>query len=147
MSIGIYSSPDKDSIISSERPFTITFDGRVGGAQDRRIYIHNNDTTRWYSSITVQAVDESGINVVDGSEVGFSWRLVQKDVVPTNEEWALVSDGNTLSLSNNLGSISEPDVVTFLPVWIRVQIPRSQLVQTIVDVELRISATETLTDG
>lgn len=142
MSLGIYFAPNEDSILSSQKPFTVTFDGRIGGALDKCIYIRNSNTARWYESITVKAVDTSGTSMVDGSQEGFFWKLIQKDIPPTDIEWDEVSSGNTLQLNTSLGSSSFADVSTYIPVWIRVQIPRGQDIQTITDIVLRIDAQE-----
>lgn len=142
MGLGLYSKPDSDYPINSLNPFTVTFDGRIGGAQDRLIYLRNDDTDRWFNNITVQAIDPSGDDWVDGTIPGFSWRLMQQDVAPTEEEWGLVAAGNTLSISTVLGSSIFADIVTYVPIWVRVQIPRGQAVSTITEIIFRISATE-----
>lgn len=144
MALGIYSTPHPDAQFGALQPFTITFDGRIGGAQDRLVYIRNDDATRWYSSVTISAHDTEGFNLVDGSQAGFSWKLMSKDIPPTEEEWALVSPGNTVSFSGNLGSDTLGDIITFVPVWVRVEIPRGQAVSVFTDITLRVRATEAL---
>lgn len=142
MSLGVYSTPNENSVLSSQKPFTVTFDGRIGGALDRCVYIRNSNTARWYENITIKAVDTSGTDMVDGSQEGFSWKLIQKDIPPTDIEWDEVSSGNTLQLDTDLGNSAFADIITYIPVWIRVQIPRGQNIQTITDIVLRIDAQE-----
>ena len=142
MGLDIYSAPNEDSKFTTQSPFTVTFDGRIGGAQDKCIYIRNDDTARWYENITVKAVDTVGIDVVDGTQEGFFWKLIEKDVAPSDIEWNELSPGNTLQLSVDLGSSTSADIVTYIPVWVRVQIPRGQRIQTIKDVVLRLEAQE-----
>lgn len=146
MSISLYKTPNYNSEFSAFLPFTLTFDGRIGGAQDRQVFIRNHDASRWYSNIQIQAVDSAGLDLTDNSVDGFMWKLLSKDIVPTEEEWAQVTAGASLSLSDSLGSSSLGNTVTFLPVWIRVQIPRGQSIQTIKDIVLRITATEGLVE-
>ncbi|MHA1909774.1 MAG: hypothetical protein ACW98Y_20930 [Candidatus Thorarchaeota archaeon] len=148
MSLAIYSAPyDDNKLTGTNTTFTMTFDGRVGGIQDRRIYIRNDETIRWYENITLSVIDYTGDSIVDGTNPGFYWKLMEKDIIPTNEEWDLIASGNTLSLSSDLGSSLLADIVTYLPVWIRVAIPRGQSIQTIKGVILRISATEGVVSG
>lgn len=144
MALGLYAAPDASAQLNLLSPFTVTFDGRIGGAQDRLIYVHNDDPTLWYSGITVAVRDVEGVDITDDSVAGWSWRLMSKDIVPTEEEWELVTHGASLSLSSNLGSAVIGDIITFLPVWVRVQIPRGQAISVIKDVTLRITATENL---
>lgn len=130
MALALYSSPDSSSILSSDKPFTLTFDGRIGGAQDRCVYIRNDDYFRWYTDISISVI---------GSV--YQWKLMTKDTVPSHEEWRDVSTG-TLVLDTGIGSSSTVDIVTFLPVWVHVEVPRDQLIQTITSINLRIAATE-----
>jgi len=120
----------------------LTFDGRIGGERDRLVYVRNDDILRYYTDIQVSPTDSSGDNIVNGTTSGFFWKLMLKDIAPTNAEWALVSPGNTISLGADLGDTTAGDIVTYLPFWVRVAIPRSQRIQTITDVVLNITATE-----
>jgi hypothetical protein len=147
LGLSLYSKPNELSQFTSRNPFVLTFDGRIGGAQDKLVYVRNNASDRWYDSIQLVAVDTDGIDIVDGTTAGWSWKLKEKDTAPTSEEWAIVSAGNTLSLGSSLGNTSMADIVTYLPVWVRVEIPRGQRIQTIIDVVLQISAQEHLIDG
>jgi len=47
-----------------------------------------------------------------------------------------------VSLGADLGSSGDGDIITFLPLWIRVAIPRAQRIQAITNVVIRITATE-----
>lgn len=145
MSLGIYSSPHEDYKLDASSPFTITFDGRIGGAQDRIIYVRNDDTARWYSDIQIQPVySGSGTNIVNGERTGWRWKLIEKDVPPTGDEWSQVAPGVVLSLSSDIGSSLLADIVTFLPVWVRAVVPSGQRIQAITDVVLRLTSTEGL---
>lgn len=148
MALDLYLDTNENSKMSSDGSgypaFTVTFDGRIGGSIDTRVYIRNDDLALYYTNITLGPVDTAGDNIVNGSIAGFDWRLAEKDIPMTNEEWALVTPGNTLSLSSDLGEDGLGDISTYLPVWIRVSIPRGSSIQTIKDVVLRIQATENL---
>jgi hypothetical protein len=148
MGLGIYSAPDESTKFTSISPFTVTFDGRVGGFQDKCIYIRNDDITLWYSDIVLAGVDtDAGDSRTDGTREGWEWKLLEKDVAPVLLEWRDIAAGNALSLSSNIGSSSRADISTFLPVWVHVETPRGQSIQTIVDIVLRLSAMENLLNG
>ena len=144
MGIGIYLEPEDDVLIESTSPLVVTFDGIVGGSQDRQIFIRNNDRELWYSDISLTAVDTSGIDIVDGTAEGFEWKLLQKDTPPTNDEWRLVTAGASLSFASNLGSSTLADISSYISAWVRVSIPRGQPGSTITDVVLRLAFTENL---
>lgn len=140
MSLGLYLDTTSDSLITSKNKFSITFDGRIGGTQDKIIYIRNDDITRWYDDITLEAYDSSASNIVNNGR--WSWKLKESDIVPTNEEWANISSGNTVTLSVDVGSSTYADIVSYIPVWIRVEVPNKQYVQTIETVNFILRAQE-----
>ena len=131
--LAIYKEPTE--LFSSTNPFTVTFDGRIGGSQDRRLYIRNDSDSVYYTNITVSVVDV-------GSEGNILWKLKQKDIPPTNDEWMEVATGNTLSISSDIGSSSQADTATYLSFWIKAITTRGQDVRTLTNYIIRLSATE-----
>ena len=144
MGLGLYSQPDIDTVFSATSPFTLTFDGKTGGSLEKCIYLRNDDTTKWYSSIQVEVVDDSGNDITDGTRQGWEWRLKESDLPLMVDEWDEVVPGNTLSVSSNLGTSIKADTVTFLPIWVRVMVPGNQRIQVIDNVVFHITATESL---
>ena len=144
MALALYSKTHEDYALTSTSPFTITFDGRLGGKLTKKIYLRNDETAKWYSGITITPYDTSGSNIVNGSIDEFEWKLLQKDTAPTFEEWDAEDAGATLTISSNIGNSTFGDIITYLPIWVFVRIPRGQAVQNITDVVLRIEATENL---
>jgi hypothetical protein len=142
MALALYSFPDESAKIIDSKPFTVTFDGRRGGSIQTKIYIRNDDSDRYYTDLQLVAYDTEGDNIVDGSQTGFEWKIIEKDIAPTLQEWEQVSAGNTLSVSVDLGTSVLGDIITYIPCWIMVNIPRSQPISTITDVVLRIQARE-----
>jgi hypothetical protein len=134
MALGIYNSTSPTDVLGDDKPFTVTFDGRVGGIQDRCIYIRNDDLGSWYEDIVLQPI---GIT-------GSTWWLIEKDTVPINEDWEGVTPDIALSLSDNIGSATLSDTSTYLPVWIRIQIPKGADIQTITSITFRLTATRHL---
>jgi len=148
MGIAIYSEPKPTAALSSDdtfyRPFTVSFNGELGGNIVRRLYVRNDDPTRYYEDIQIVAVDSESPSRVTNAKSGWNWKMVEKDIAPVEEEWPDVAAGNTLILSSDLGSTSMGDSATYLSFWVRVEIPPNQLVDNIKDIVLRLTATEIL---
>lgn len=134
MALGIYNSTSPTDILDTSKPFTVTFDGRVGGMQDRCIYIRNDDLGSWYENISLHL---SGVS-------GSTWWLLEKDTVPINEDWQDVVPNAPISLSGNIGSSTQPDISTYFSVWVRIQIPKGADIQTISGITFGLTATRHL---
>lgn len=136
--LGIYSSADSGSEFSNDgsfdTPFSVSIDGVTGGALERRLYVRNDDAGKSYSSIQVLAVD-GGDDLVDGS-TGYSWKLIAGDQRPTAVQWGAVTAGNTISLSNIT------DTTTYLPFWVRIEVPRRAPIASFQSVSLRVTFNE-----
>lgn len=144
MSIGIYTDANPATLISKSATFTnpllVALDGRLGGITQKKLYLRNDDNTLWYSTNTVTPADLIDPTIVNGTN-GISWKLRAGGTQPTDEEWAAITAGNTISLAN-LGSGAGSDTSTYLPFWVRVQIPRNTSAKTILDVTLTINTNE-----
>lgn len=135
MGLGIYTKQNADSLVSTDsyftNPFATAFDGRAGGSVEKRLFVRNDDPLRSYEDIVV---------TVDGVESWFSWKLSAGDTQPTSEEWSLLT-GDHAHLPN-LGTSLLPDIATYLPFWVRIEVPSNINVQVITSVQLRVDATE-----
>lgn len=141
MSLAIYESADPASAFSASGVFTnpllATFDGTTGGVIEKRYYLRNDSALHTYAGITIVPNDSSGLSLVDGTE-GFSWKLRAGNDRPVEAEWDSIADGNTINMSD----INDSN--TYLPFWVRIEVPRATPVQSFDQVTLRIAATETL---
>jgi hypothetical protein len=139
MSLKIYDWPDPSTAFSEDgsltNPLAMTFDGAEGGVVQRRCYVRNDDVLKTYSGIELTPVD-SGDDIVDGS-TGFSWKLREGDQQPLDAQWDLVTPGNTLEFSSDIS-----DTNTYLPFWIRVEVPRGASVDSFQGVTLDLVADE-----
>lgn len=133
MSLAAYTSTSVEDKIDTDHPFAITFDGRTGGIQEKCFYIRNDNLDSWYNNISVSLVDTT-----------FIWKLLDKDRVPIPEDWETVVPGNTIVLSDSIGSASLGDISTFLPVWVRIEVPEGTPIQMIDDIIIRLSFTRNL---
>lgn len=135
MALALYSEPNEDSAFSTDGslPFTLTFMGRIGGAIARKIYIRNDDLTRYYTNI-----------VITPTSIVHSWKLLESDNEPSLEQWDRAISGQALSLSDSIGSSSQGDAAIYLSFWVQVSIPPEQAATNLTDTKLQISATEGL---
>jgi hypothetical protein len=147
VSLGIYKKPHPDSLFTSSNPFTVTFDGRLGGKIDQVIYIRNDNKDRWYSDIVVYPQHVDGEDIPLFEEDGYFMKMMEKDIAPVEEEWAAPVEGQGVFLSESLGNSSFGDIVTFVPVWVRIAIPEGWRIQTIKNIMFALTATENLVDG
>lgn len=145
MSLHIYPNELPDSSFSQAGNFdnalSIAFDGIVGGVLEKRLYVRNNNNGFYYTGIQVQPVILSGTDIVTGATAGFEWKLNAGDAQPLQVEWDLISAGALINLSD-LGSAGTPDIATFLPFWLRIEIPANSVIQVFENASLRITATQ-----
>lgn len=145
MFLNLYHEPHPEKIIDTLHPFTITFNGSIGGAIDKQIYLRNSSLEHFYTDISIEAVDTSHtLDRTARNPAGYYWKLSSKTTPVSLEEWEEIPAGNTLSLSDNLGSSSKADIFTYLSIWVRISIPPGQRIQTIKNIVFRITATEGL---
>jgi hypothetical protein len=104
---------------------------------EKKLYVRNDSVSHTYAGITVTPVDSSGLSLVDGTE-GFSWKLKAGNDRPLEAEWDTISDGALINLSD----INDSN--TYLPFWVRIQVPRATAVQSGDQVTLKIAATQAL---
>lgn len=139
MALKIYPDEGISSAYSQDGAMTNTFrqafDGKTGQVRETRLYLRNDDATKIYTGIVISSVSVSGRNIIDGTD-GYSWKLSAGDTQPTADGWRAVSEGNSISMS----AIS--DTTTYLPFWLRIEVPRGAPVETIDGVVLNIVASE-----
>ena len=147
MTLRVYEKPTEATDLSVDgtftNPFSFSIDGRTGGTLDFELYVRNDDTTKWYDSISVSAVSGSTNNLITGN-LGFSLKFKVGNKRPTHEEWGEVVAGQAALFTEELGNSLEGDITVYLPFWIRIQIPSHQPATTIKDIKIVISATEHL---
>lgn len=145
MGLRLYSEASNPaSVLSIDGAFTaplfIGQDGRSGGIIERKLWVRNDNAAKWYDTITVTPVDTAGGSVVDGTD-GYSWKLMAGDTQPTSAQWAAVVEGDPISIAD-IGAVATPDISSYRPFWVRVEIPKNAPVSTFTDVQLWIDADE-----
>jgi hypothetical protein len=140
MALRIYPAAAPDNPYSQgatmTNPLRLGFNGREAGISEVRYYLRNDDATYDYTSITIQPIDQSGRDITDGTN-DFAWKLSAGNTQPTSDEWDAITPGAAISMSDIT------DISTYLPFWLRIEIPRGASVMSYDDAVLRIAATET----
>lgn len=149
MALNLYSAPEETKGFVELDPFRVTFDGRQGGAIATKIFLRNDDPSRWYSNMVLQALDTSTSrkSMVTEGVPGFFWKLAQGDRALFPEEWDQIAKGNSISFTQTLGSSTFGDITTYLPVWVYVQILPQTPISTIKEIVLKITAKENYVSG
>ncbi len=143
MALRIYLQP-KDTTkfsINGEHtaPFSVAIDGRASGAIEYQLYLRNDDIEYWYTDISVRPVG-TATWPVDGTR-GYSWKLKEGFIKPTQKEWDMIESGNSITFSD-IGVSSYGDIVSYLPFWVRVEIPKADKAYTVKDITIQIRFTE-----
>lgn len=116
----------------------VPFDGRTGGSSEHLLYIRNSNAIYEYTSITLTAEQlEGDMDLIAGTQ-GFSFKFYAGSTQPTTEQWAVIQSSNTITLDDI------DDTVTFLPFWVRIEVPRQVSVQMFRGVKLKITSTQVL---
>jgi hypothetical protein len=145
MSLGIYTSANPNTSISEDgdhtSDFLASFNGRLGGVQEKQIFVRNDASDKYYENIALSMFsDETGSVYFDGS-IGYVWKLYAGAVVPNELQWQAILPNNSISLAD-LGNNLLADTSTYLPVWVRIEVPKNQPVQTILDIRFKLNADE-----
>ncbi len=146
MSLGIYTDTADSALVSQNDTFTnsllVPVNGRLGGVFQKRLFVHNNEQDKSYSGIQVSVENPADPTLINGVQFTF-WKMIAGDKQPTDDLWLPIATGNILSLPN-IGTILNGDSTTYLPFWLRVQVPRNSNANTYITPNMVIRATEIL---
>lgn len=103
-----------------------------GSGKAQKLFLRNDDNTKWYNDIVLAVTSTTGQPIVDGS---VSIKLLSGDARPTEDRWsAALANSNALIQSPILGgSVDErfPEIgeagtadVKYYPFWIRVEVAK-----------------------
>ncbi len=148
MGLGIYLAADPATAISEggahTNDFLIALDGRIGGTIQKKLYLRNDNSAVYYTNGTLtMGSDELGDTYIDGS-IGYSWKLYYGDTQPLDSTWLNIAAGNIMTMSDDLGSVGSPDTTTYLPFWVRVEVPKNVAVRTFTEIQFKLAVDENL---
>jgi hypothetical protein len=139
MALTIYQQVNDTSGFSTDGSFgnamRHAIDGRGGGAVEQLYYLRNDDATKTYSSISIIPVSNPAKDIVSGPN-GYSIKLFVGSTQPTTRQWENTTPANIITLADL------SDTTTYLPFWVRIDVPRGAPVDTITSTFFRITATE-----
>lgn len=142
--LGIYSAATSNSQFSQNgaftNPFEVVLDGRQASSYETLLYLHNNNATYFYTSITVQAITTTGFDLTAGTN-NYIYRLSAGSSEPSLAAWQAITPGSAITMSN-IGSLGNADISTYLPLWVRIETPLNASVNTFNTIQLQISATQ-----
>lgn len=116
-------------------PITSVHDGRTDETIDLLLYVSNDDAGKSYTSIKIDFVDYSAPNDIEGFDSGWYIKTSAGDIQPTEAEWAAITAGAEVDISDISGIGVEP-------FWFRIKSPRGLSVGYKTDVALKLSYTE-----
>ena len=103
-----------------------------GSGKVKKLYLRNDDNTKWYNDIELRAKSTTGQPIVDGS---ISIKLLSGDSVPSESRWTAASANNSALLQSPIagGLVDErfPEIgeagtadLKYYPFWIRIELQR-----------------------
>ncbi len=117
MGLSYYDSTQ--SFMSSTDKFRPYIDGHGGGTHEEKIYIRNDDLTKWYSHVKLSLVSTAYDGLGELGNSPYSFKFMYGERRPTEAEWDMVIAGDPLELFD-VGNAEAADISTYHPVWIRV---------------------------
>ena len=122
-----------------------------GSGKVKKLYLRNDDPTKWYNDVELRVKSTGGLAIVDGT---VSIKLLSGDSRPTEERWdaALANDNALLSTPIAGGSVDErfPEFgeagtanVKYYPFWIRVELAKGAPIGTL-QFSLQVTETENI---
>ncbi len=118
----------------NDNPIRFACDGRLGGVFERQYYL-GNDVDTSHTDITIIPTPNPAKDIISGED-GYSIKLYAGITQPTEQQWNTIAAGNEIVMDNI------PDNLTFVPFWIRIEVPRGAPVDTITNTFLTIDSVE-----
>lgn len=127
MAIQIY---DADQVLFSGSLRT-SHDGLTGSYHDQKIYIRNDDASKYYTYVQVQ------IASTGPAPTAWVFKTMYGERQPTEAEWDTVASLDALTMPD-IGAPGNPDTSTLFPVWIRIYCPGGTLAQQRTSESIRV---------
>jgi hypothetical protein len=146
MSINIYTQPNPSTALSQDgaftSPFALTFDGRVGGYKEVKLFLRNSNPSFYFTDLEVSLEDNTSESITSTPENGYVWKLSYGDTKPTYNDWLNIPEANALSVTTPIGGPGNPDTSTYLPFWVFIQVPAGIDIQVFTDVKFVVTGNQ-----
>jgi len=123
-------------------PVQTTHNGTDGQVVERKLFLRNDDTNFYYSSVILVPLPARKVRVGDINypEAFINFKVIVQDEQPTESEWLAQESGNT-AIFNGIGDTNDGDT-SFKPFWIQIGVSPGTRVQTINDISIHLDAEE-----
>lgn len=128
---------DDTQTLFAGSPLRSIHDGHLGGAHEEKIYVRNDDVTKYFTNVQLRLHSEPYDDSGEVGDSGWSVKFLYGERRPTEAEWDIVRSGEVLDLPD-IGTVDLADTSTYHPVWVRVYCPGGVLAQTREVQELRL---------
>ena len=125
-------------------PITTSHDGKEGDEKTVLLYVHNDNSAKWYSNIKITPVDLEDANPygdVAYSETGWGVKLSKGGTEPTEAEWDDIDWGCHIDM-DDIGADGLGDATTYYPFWYYISCPPNTNAQNKTDIVLKVEYTE-----
>lgn len=113
---------DEDFALFNGNPLRTVHNGKPGGADDKLLFIRNNDESNYYTDIVVSYENLNADDYGEVGSTGWAVKFLYGTRRPTEEEWDSVRGGQSIGIPD-IGSSSAADTYTYHPIWVRVYCP------------------------
>jgi len=122
VSAGVYSIYKVDGADDDRLPIITTHDGVLGEVVETKLAVRNDDSSEYYTSVTMIPIGKTSPSDVTGVATGHGVKLSYGDTQPTEAEWDAIDYANSIAFSD-FGSAGNADTNSYLPFWYRVECP------------------------
>lgn len=113
---------DEDYQVFNSAPLRTVHNGKPGGADEKLLFIRNDDPTSYFTSVVVSYVNGTADDYGSFGSTGWSLKFLTGRRQPTEEEWDSIQAGDSIALPD-IGTSLAADTYTFFPFWVRVYCP------------------------
>lgn len=125
-------------------PVTTVHDGRLGDVITKQLYLRNDDSAKWFSTVSIAPFDSEDANPygdIGYTETGWGVKLSKGADEPSSNQWEDIDWGAQISM-DNIGSDLGADTAVYYPLWYYITCPPNTNAQVKTDIMLTVSYTE-----
>ena len=119
---------DENYEVFSSDPLRTVHNGFPGGADDKLIFIRNNDSSNYYTDLVVSYTNSTSDDYGLQGSTGWAVKFLYGRRQPTEQEWDNVRAGQSIALPA-IGNTLAADTYTYHPIWVRVYCPGGSAAQ------------------
>jgi len=129
-----------DADLNSVIEFKTTHNGYTGGSYEFKLYLQNDDSSKYYENVILSAIFPDLISNNILTESGWSIKIKQTEIQPTEFEW------NKVFINQN-AVVSTLNTMNPIAYWVRVYCPGLTPAQIKNNISLKLRYIERLIDA